>query len=59
MTLDELKEQIQIDLMCLLENFGVEEVMEKEDYQKLKDLICDSIITNVNKSIFITKTETK
>jgi hypothetical protein len=49
MTIDELKEQMQQDVLSLLESWRVEEAMIAEDYEKFKTLLCNLIITNVNK----------
>mgnify|MGYP003338754664 CR=1 FL=1 len=45
----ELKEQLQNDVLTILEGFGVDEAMEGRDYNHMVNAICDSIINNVNK----------
>ena len=45
----ELKEQLQNDVLTILEGFGIDEAMEGRDYNNMVSAICDSIINNVNK----------
>lgn len=49
MTIFELKEQMQEDMLTLLESFGVKEAMEKRDWDKLSDLVCDTVIEYITK----------
>lgn len=49
MTTEELKEQLQEDILCILESFGIDEAMEGADYNRLVSRLCDSVIHNVNK----------
>jgi len=49
MTTKELKEQLQEDILCILESFGIDEAMEGADYNRLVSRLCDAVIHNVNK----------
>lgn len=49
MTAKELKEQLQEDILCILESFGIDEAMEGADYNRLVSRLCDSVVHNVNK----------
>lgn len=49
MKLEEVKEQLQEDVLTILEGFGIDEAMEGADYNKLVSALCDTIITNINK----------
>lgn len=49
MKIKELKEQIQEDLLCLFEGFGIEEAMDEQDYEKFKNAMSDIVISNLNK----------
>jgi hypothetical protein len=49
MTTKELKEQLQEDILSVLEGWGVSEALDPNDWEKLKDTVCDIIISNVNK----------
>jgi hypothetical protein len=49
MTTDEVKEQMQEDLMSLLEGFGIREAMGSVDWEALNISICDIVINNINK----------
>jgi hypothetical protein len=49
MTTKELKEQLQEDILSVLEEWGVSEALDPNDWEKLKDTVCDIIISNVNK----------
>lgn len=49
MNIKEVKEQLQEDILSILEGFGIEEAMDTRDYENIKNAICDSIISNLNK----------
>jgi len=48
MTIAEVKEQLQEDILCVLEGMGIEEVLDPRDWDNLKDEVCNIIITNIN-----------
>ena len=45
----EIKEQLQEDVLCILESFGIQEALNTEDWEKLKNAVCESVIYNLNK----------
>jgi len=49
MTTEELKEQLQEDILSILEGFGIDEAMEGADYNRLVSSLCDAVVHNVNK----------
>ena len=49
MNTNELKEQLQQDLLSLLEGMGIEDTLSPSDYESLKNEVCDIVITNINK----------
>jgi hypothetical protein len=49
MTVQEVKEQLQEDILSTLEGFGVDEAMEGSDYNSLVSTLCDIVISNINK----------
>jgi len=49
MTVKEVKEQLQEDVLVILEGFGVDEAMEGGDYNNMVSALCDTIINNINK----------
>lgn len=49
MNLKEVKEQMQEDLLSLLDGIGLEEVLSENDYENLKNEMCDIVISNLNK----------
>ena len=49
MNIKELKEQLQEDVLSILEEFGIDEAMERVDYNNLANTLCDTIISNINK----------
>ena len=49
MKLEEVKEQLQEDVLTILEGFGIDEALEGADYNNLVSALCDTIITNINK----------
>ena len=49
MTIKEVKEQLQEDMISLLESIGLGEVLSNEDFEHLKTDVCDIVITNLNK----------
>ncbi len=48
MTIRELKEQLQEDVLSILESFGIDDAMEGQDYNSMVSALCDAIIHNVN-----------
>lgn len=49
MTTKEVKEQLQEDVLSILDGWGIEEAMDENDYEKMKNALCQSIIHNINK----------
>jgi hypothetical protein len=49
MTITEIKEQLQQDILVILESYGVDEAMEGRDYNNMVTNICDAVIFNLNK----------
>lgn len=49
MKLNEVKEQLQEDILSIIEGFGIIEAMEKQDYERMKDALCDAVIANLNR----------
>jgi len=49
MTKTEAKEQLQENVLCILEGFGIDEALEGADYNNLVATLCDTIIDTLNK----------
>ena len=49
MTIKEIKEQLQEDIISILEGFGIEEAMDEKDYERIKNAMCDAVIANLNR----------
>lgn len=49
MTPSEVKEQLQQDILTILEGFDMEDIMDEDDYEAMKDKLCNSVITNIDK----------
>ena len=49
MSVKELKEQMQEDILSLLEGIGLEDALSSNDWENLKNEVCEIIITNINK----------
>ena len=49
MTIKEVKEQVQEDILTILEGYGVDEAMEGGDYNNLVSALCDQVVHNLNK----------
>jgi hypothetical protein len=49
MKLIEVKEQLQEDILSILEGFGIDEAMDKQDYERIRNAMCDAVIANLNK----------
>lgn len=49
MKLIEVKQQLQEDILSILEGWGIEEAMDEEDYERIKNALCDSVIHNLDK----------
>ena len=49
MSIKEVKEQLQEDVLTILEGFGVDEAMEGADYNNLVSVLCDTIVNKLNK----------
>ena len=47
-TIEEVKEQLQEDLLTLFEGFGINEAMDKEDYERFKNATSDIVLKNLN-----------
>ena len=48
MNKNEVKEQMQEDILCLLEGFEIESIMDPQDYEALKNNLCQIVIDNLN-----------
>ena len=48
MTREEVKEQIQEDILCALDGLGIENKMNYQDYEALKDILCQIVVVNMN-----------
>lgn len=51
MTQQEIKEQLQQDILTLLESYGINEALSPREWESLKDNVCDIIVTDLNKLI--------
>lgn len=49
MTQQEIKEQIQEDLLILLESYGINEALSSTEWESLKDNVCNIVVNNLNK----------
>jgi hypothetical protein len=49
MTIKEVKEQLQEDILSILEGSGVEEDIDEEIFEELKNNLCNAVINNLNK----------
>lgn len=49
MTPQDIQEQLQEDILSILEGFTVKEVMNSQDYEKMKDALCNAVIDNIKK----------
>ncbi len=49
MTLIEVKQQLQEDILSILEGFDLGDVLDEADYYKLQNALCDSVIRNLDK----------
>ena len=49
MKLIEVKQQLQEDILSILEGFGIEEAMDEQDYERIKNAMCDAVIANLDK----------
>jgi hypothetical protein len=49
MKLREVKEQLQEDILSILEGFGIDEAMDEQDYERIKNAMCDAVIANLDK----------
>ena len=49
MSIKEIKEQLQEDILSILEGSGIEEDVDEEIWEELKTNLCNSVITNLNK----------
>ena len=43
-----VKEQMQEDLLSLLEGMGIDEALDPQDWENLKNEVCDIVVTGVN-----------
>ena len=48
MTREEVKEQIQEDILCALEGLGIENKINHQEYEALKNILCQIVIVNIN-----------
>jgi len=48
MNKDEVKEQIQEDILSVLEEFDVD-MLSYEEFEELKDALCQVVINGINK----------
>ena len=49
MKIREVKEQLQEDILSILEGWGINEALDEIDYEKLKNSLCDAVISNLDK----------
>ena len=49
MNVNELKEQLQEDLLSLLEGMHIQDTLPPNDYETFKNEVCNIVISNVNK----------
>ena len=49
MTLREVKEQTQEDILTVLDSWEIGSLMSKQEYEKFKNVICDVVIKNLDK----------
>jgi len=49
MTIQEVREQIQEDLLSIVEGYGLEQTMDQTDYENLMTSLCDAVVQNINK----------
>jgi len=49
MSIQELKEQMQEDLISLLEGIGIEDALAPEDWETLKNEVGEIVISNINR----------
>jgi len=49
MIIKEVQEQLQEDILSIVEGFEVDKGMDKDDYQMLRNTLCNAIISNLNK----------
>lgn len=45
----EIREQLQEDVLSILDGWNVQDLMDSNDYDKMKTAICESIVFNMNK----------
>ena len=46
--IQQVKAQLQEDVLTILEGFGVDEAMNGEDYNNLATALCEVILSNLN-----------
>ena len=49
MTIIEVKQQLQEDLLSIVDAFDLEDFLDEADYENLKNALCDSVIRNLDK----------
>lgn len=49
MNINEVKEQLQEDILSILDGFDIIDVMDEDDFEDLKTELCNSVINNLNK----------
>ena len=49
MNKQEVKQQIQEDILTILEGFGVDEMFEGGEYNSMVNSLCETVISNINK----------
>ncbi len=47
MTIQETQEQLQEDLLSLLEGIGVEDALDPNDWENLKNEVCEIVISRL------------
>jgi hypothetical protein len=47
MTQQEIQEQLQNDILSIIDGFNIEKLMKSNDYEKMKNAICDCILKNI------------
>jgi hypothetical protein len=48
MTTQELKEQLQNDILTILEGWGIDEALEGAEYNRLVNALCENVIFRID-----------
>lgn len=47
--INEVKEQLQEDILSLLEGMGLDEALDESDWESLQSEVCEIVVHNLNK----------